>query len=167
MGFRNDTYASIYTAKRNGKAYSCKILIGHTDKTSNEYVFEFSSFVNFAGDAANKVAELGLPEEQDRNNPIKRKIKLLRTDVSSYFNNDYYAKLLRLADGNEELTKFVKANADKKTFTVWDFELAEDGASKNAAITAAKGERNNSAKKSAPENNSYAVADTGDEELPF
>ena len=161
MGFKNGAYASIYTAKQNGKTFSCKILIGHTDKKTNEYTYDFTSFVNFAGKASEKVSSLGLPEDQDRNNPIKRRIKLNETDVTSRFNIEYYNKLLSLASGNEELTKFIKANADKKTYTVWDFDLAEDFEN-NSSATPASGK----AKKPASASNA-ATLDEDDVQLPF
>jgi len=165
MALRDGCYAKIWSAKPNKKIYSCNISVSRKDKETGEYKQEFSGFVNFSGDAAKKVAVLGLPEKSDRDNPISRSIKITRSpDISSYYNKETYKKLIDAANGNEELINFIRSRANEKYITIWDFELADSNGGSNGGDADQKPAK--SAKKPAPPVDDTEV-DMDDEELPF
>lgn len=156
MGLRSDCYAKVWAAKANGKTYSVQTSVSYKDKKTGEYKNSFNGYVTFAGDAADKIRELGLPERMDRDKPSYRSIKIVGSpDVSNYFNSERYKKLLSAAKGSELLEGFIKANASPPSVTVWDFELVEDGGSKTTGKARTK--------KQDPE----PEDDDADDDLPF
>jgi len=156
LGLRTDCYAKVWAARPVGKTYSVQVSVSYKDKNTGKYKNSMNGYVTFAGDAASKIKELNLPEKIDKENPKYRSIKIVGSpDVSNYFNAEKYKSLLSAAKGNDELVKFIKANASPLTVTIWDFELAEDsykGSGKNA-----------SSKKSAKPSDD----EDEDEDLPF
>lgn len=149
MGLRNQSYAKIWAAREKGKIFSVMTTVSRKNKDTNQYDTQFSGYVNFAGEAAKKIKELGLPEKMDRNNPQPRSIQITDSrspDLTNNYNAQYINKLLSLAKGIEELEKFIRNNASPTSVTIWDFELAEDGgsggrsSSKNAKKTSKRRE---------------------------
>ena len=141
MGLRDNSFAKIWSAKKgNGNSYSVNMSISRKDKETGEYKTQFSGFVNFAGEAAKKGAGLGLPATMDREHPQSRSIQIKGSpDVTTYYNPDQYKRLMAAANGNDELTKFVRSRANEKYITIWDFELA-DGSTPKPQQTAKKEE---------------------------
>jgi len=161
MALRDGSYARIWSAKQNGKVYSCNISVSHKDKQTGEYKTDFSGYVNFGNTAAEKVATLGLPEIMDRNNPIGKTIKIKGSpDISTYYNKEATEKLLAAANGNDGLVKFIRSRANEKYITIWDFELEEGNSAK------ASSNSNKTANKPvAPTDDTETEAD--EDELPF
>ena len=73
MGFRNGAYATVWsTQTKSDKLTKVRISISHKDKTTNEYITDFSDFVSFVGtECASKALTL---KQRDR-------IKLNDVDV--------------------------------------------------------------------------------------
>lgn len=144
MGLRDKSYAKIWSARKIGKIYSVRMTISRKDQKTGEYENQFGGFVNFAGDAAEKIRELGLPERSERGNSSYRSIQITRSpDITTYYDAQYINKLLSLAKGNDELEKFIRNNSNTTSITIWDFELAEDsngdrGSSKRASRSSNK-----------------------------
>lgn len=127
MGLRENSYAKVWTMKQNGQTYSCRVSVSRKDPESNEYKTLFSGYVNFAGEAAKKASELGLPERMDRENPVYRSIQIKSSpDLSTWYNKAKVDELISLAGDNDKLISFIRAHADEKSVTIWDFELAEN-----------------------------------------
>lgn len=154
MGLKDKSYAKVWSVKPNGKCYSGQISVSKKDKESGEYTTLFSGFVNFAGEAAKKAADLGLPETMDRSNPVSKNIQITSSpDISTWFNKKQYDELIALAKGNEKLISFIKGNVNSKTITIWDFEVCE-------TYSSSKNQNNNKQPKT-----NKVVED--EEDLPF
>lgn len=133
MALRDGCYATVWSARQNGKIYSCNISVSTKDKRTNEYKNDFSGYVNFGGQAAVKVASLGLPEFPNKDNPAKRRVQIKGSpDISTYYNKEAADKLLAQAGNNEDLKKFIRARANEKYITIWDFEIPENNPPTNA-----------------------------------
>jgi len=159
MGLRDNAYAKIWSAKKNGNIYSVNMTISRKDKVSGEYKQQFSGFVTFAGEAAKKVEGLGLPEKMDRNNPHSRSIQVKGSpDITTYMDAEKYKRLLDAASGNNELSQFVRNRANEKYITIWDFELAD-----SSNVTSSKPK----ATSPKPEAKMPSEPVTEDDELPF
>lgn len=80
MGFKNGTYATIWTVEPKSETITkARISISRKNKTTGQYDTDFSGFVTFMGSAvARKAASL---KERDR-------IRLGDVDVSNYFNKE-------------------------------------------------------------------------------
>lgn len=104
MGFSNGAFATIWEVKPGiSTSQRCRLSISRKDKTSGEYVQDFSGYCDFWGQAAAKAQKL---KPKDR-------IKLLNTDVSSRYDKD--------------------AGKEYVNFKVFDFENAEAGTPQNGA----------------------------------
>lgn len=97
MGFRNNTYATVWSVEtKTNTLTKCRISISKKNKNTGEYETDFSGYVSFVGTAAaSKAAKL---KEKDR-------IKLIDTDVSNKY------------DKEKDVTY--------TNFTVFSFELAD------------------------------------------
>lgn len=136
MGLRQNAYAKVWSIRPNGSTYSGQISVGKKNEESGEYDVLFSGYVNFAGGAAKKARDLGLPEVMDRNNPVCRSIQITSSpDIGTWFNRDKYTKMIALIDKIKKylsetefdnLTHCVARAFDTKSITIWDFEIAED-----------------------------------------
>lgn len=133
MGLRENGFAKVWTAKPNGKIYSGRVSVSKKDKKTGKYKDpEFSDYVNFAGAAAEKIAELGLPEKSEEKNPTFKNIKILSAEISTWYDRDSIKRLIddvqkKVKDEGlkSDLTRFIKARANIKNVTIWDFELSE------------------------------------------
>lgn len=134
MGLREGVYATVWSASQKGKAYSCQVSVSQKDKESGEYKTLYSGFVNFAGNAADKVAALGLPERMDRNNnsAFKRVRITSGPDVTTWYNKERVERLTAKAGNDTELVNFIKANCDSKNITIWDIDV-DDGGSRGGS----------------------------------
>ena len=104
MGFRNGAYATIWDVKPGASnSMRCRLSITRKDKTSGEYVQDFSGFCDFWGQASAKASRL---KERDR-------IKLGDVDVSSRYDKE--------------------AGKEYINFKVFDFEMAEGTAAPGRA----------------------------------
>lgn len=124
MALREGTFARVWSAKPNGKTYSCNVSVSRKNQQTGEYETQFSGYVNFAGAAAEKVATLGLPEQPDRDHPASRPIRIASSpDISTWYNKQRVDQLLKLAGNNDTLVRFIRANCNTMSITVWDIEI--------------------------------------------
>lgn len=94
MGFSNGSYAKIWKINipEGAKRASVNITISRKDKATGEYKTVFSGFVNFVGEAFNKVKSM----------QSGSRVRLTETDVESKY------------DKEKDRTSYF--------FTVWNFE---------------------------------------------
>ena len=79
MGFRNDSYATVWEVKTKAEKYTdAKISVSKTNKQSGQYETDFSGVVRFIGEAHKKAAEL---TERSR-------IKILNCDTTNSYNKE-------------------------------------------------------------------------------
>lgn len=78
MGFRDGAYCKLWKLDNSGKFPSGQISISYKDKTSGEYVDDFSGFVTFVGDAAKAVDKMTIPG----------RFKINGCDVSRTYNKE-------------------------------------------------------------------------------
>ncbi len=103
MGFRNGSYASVFSVKKgNGKYYDVNITTSKKDKSTGSYNTDFRGFVRFIGNAANAIAKY----EGRSGSPICR-IKLGDVEVTNSYNKEknvtytnYAVFSFEMADGN-------------------------------------------------------------------
>lgn len=96
MGFRNGAYATVWDVKPGASnSMRCRLSVTRKDKTSGEYVQDFSGYCDFWGQASAKASRL---KERDR-------IKLGDVDVSNRYNKE--------------------AGKEYINFKVFDFEMAD------------------------------------------
>lgn len=153
MGLKTNCYAKVWSVQQRGNVCSAKISVSRKNSQTGKYENSFNDFVTFGGEAAKKAIGLGLPERGDRTNPTYRSIKITSSpDLTSYYNKERSDKLLSMANGNDEFTKFIKQHMYQTNVTIWDFELA-DGSSDN---------KNQSSQLTAPPDE-----DMGEDDLPF
>lgn len=80
MGFRNGAYAKVWEIEpATEKTTKARISISRKDRTTNEYVNDFSGYVTFIG-AASNLARTTLM--------VGDRIKLEEIDVSSWYNKE-------------------------------------------------------------------------------
>lgn len=105
MGFSNGSYAKIWKINipEGAKRASVNITISRKDKSTGEYKTVFSGFVNFVGEAFNKVKSM----------QSGSKVRLTETDVESKYNKE------------KDKTSYF--------FTVWNFEELDNNSQAPAA----------------------------------
>lgn len=165
MGFRNGAYASLWNViiPSNSKDYCYgKMTIGK--KSGNgEYVNTFNGMVFFSKEANEKARSLGLPQKVDSDNPVYKKIHIINSDATNKFDAENYHNAMNVANGNQILEAFIKSHANIATYTIYDFELADDANSGGVA-------KQPSSKTSAKNDNKSTVNTSSvveEEELPF
>lgn len=97
MGFRNDSYATVWEVKTKAEKYTdAKISISKKNKQSGQYETDFSGIVRFIGEAHKKASEF-----------VERsKIKILNCETTNNYNKETKVTFWRCI--------------------IWDFEFAED-----------------------------------------
>ena len=78
MGFRDGAYCKLWKLDMSGKFPQGQISISRKDKTTGEYVDDFSGFVSFIGEAANAVQKI----------PNQGRFKIKGCDVSRIWNRE-------------------------------------------------------------------------------
>lgn len=141
MGLRDGCYAKLWSAKDNGRAVSCYTTVSRKAKDGNGYEQLFNGFVSFFGDSCKeKILELGLPEEFDRENPVGKTVKIAGSpDITSWYKKDIKKGGLNI--------------------TVYDVEIPDDNADQKSSKKSAPAKKTSTKKKEEP------VSD--DDDLPF
>lgn len=167
MSFRNGYSVDLYSVRKSEFGVTGRVHAWHRDKKTEKFYTDFTGFVNFKGTAAKKALELGLPEVMPSENAPKKRIKItFGPDVTNRFiGKDDYDNFLKVARGNEKLTKFIMNNANPISVTILDFEI-DDYPAKQEGKTSV-GKHSNNYSNNRKSYTQSTPADDDDVQLPF
>lgn len=132
MGFTKGAYANVWTIKKTDKAYVGTVTVSKKNKDTGGYDVSFRGNVWFCKEAANKAANINLPEKSEGNGRHCN-IKLIAPDTLNSYDPEKYKQLLGAAGGNELLKNFIMANACTPLYMLYDFEFTDDATTQKSS----------------------------------
>lgn len=110
MGFRKDSYATVWETKNKGNYHEARITISRKDKASDKYIQDFNGWVRMIGTAHTLANDLN-PEDR---------IKLGNIDVTNNYNKETkvtYTNFLIFSfekqDGSQTYSKIEEDDSDE------------------------------------------------------
>lgn len=110
MGFRKDSYATVWETKNKGNYHEARITISRKDKVSDKYIQDFNGWVRMIGTAHTLANDLN-PEDR---------IKLGNIDVTNNYNKETkvtYTNFLIFSfekqDGSQTYSKIEEDDTDE------------------------------------------------------
>ena len=156
MGLRTGSYLKIWSARPHGKIYYCQATVT-TGNMETGYTYLFNGTVSLAGEAAKKVATLGLPEKSDREHPLYKSVKVLSSPDIQTYDNPKTKQLLSTVQEGSELYYFITNHYRDMTVTIWDIDIDDNNSVQN----------NSSNNVNKINKSSTSIPDDSDEGLPF
>ena len=118
MGFRKDSYATVWEVKQgNGNFTDVRLSTSKKNKQTNEYTTDFSGFVRFIGTAHQNASSL---KERDR-------IKLGDCEVTNSYDKEKKVTYTNFAVFSFEMANGVQQAPQQAQPSVAGFENIQDG----------------------------------------
>ncbi len=162
MGFRQGGYIKIWSYDNKGNYGTINMSVSKKNQ-SGAYQTTFAGFANVVGTANTYASSLGLPtfaesKQQAQKKPVSAQI--LSCDVTDYYDKAKIERLLAAAGNNEELRKFISANARVKSCSIFELGSPDgDGSTPSAAQAAPTA--------AAASQSSVIIDDPSEDDLPF